>query len=147
MRWEMVIWASLAVLLIAAESIVPGAFLLWLGLAAAGVFLLVSLVPGLGVLAQVIAFVLLSFLSIAAYRRWFARRAPRSDNPTLNRRADQLVGRETVLLRGTEHGNGQVRLDDAYWMVSGVPLAEGTRVRITGVDGMVLRIDRVDDGQ
>ena len=56
MRAEVIAWAVLALLLIAAETLAPGAFLLWMGLAAAAVFLGVLLVPGIPVLAQVAAF-------------------------------------------------------------------------------------------
>ena len=141
MRWEMVLWASLAVLLIAAESFVPGAFLLWLGVAAAGVFVLVSLFDDLGVLTQVIAFVLLSFASIAVYRAWFRHRGARSEQPLLNRRADQLVGRVVVLHQAIVEDGGQVRIDDAYWRVQGPALPAGARVRIVAVEGAVLRVE------
>ena len=39
MRWDVFAWAALALLLFAAEALAPGAFMLWLGLAAAAVFL------------------------------------------------------------------------------------------------------------
>ena len=39
MRTELIVWAGLALLLIAAETLAPGVFLLWLGFAAAAVFL------------------------------------------------------------------------------------------------------------
>ena len=58
MRAELLVWGSLAVLLVAAEMLVPGAFLLWLGVAAGAVFLLLLFVP-LTPLWQVVAFVAL----------------------------------------------------------------------------------------
>ena len=45
MRWEVVAWAAVALLLFAAETLAPGAFMLWMGFAAAAVFLGVLLVP------------------------------------------------------------------------------------------------------
>jgi membrane protein implicated in regulation of membrane protease activity len=44
MRLELVVWAGLALLLIAAEALLPGVFLLWLGFAAAAMFLLLLVV-------------------------------------------------------------------------------------------------------
>src|SRR3546814_2463291 len=73
MRWDVFIWAAVALLLMAAETMAPGAFMLWLGFAAAAVFVGVLLVPGIPVLAQVAAFVVLSFISIQVYRKWFRR--------------------------------------------------------------------------
>ena len=143
MRWEMVVWAGLAVLLIAAETFVPGAFLLWLGIAAAGVFVLVSFMADLNVLTQVIAFVVFSFASIAIYRAWFRKRGRPSEQPLLNRRAEQLVGRVVVLHQGIVAGSGQVRIDDAYWQVQGPDLPAGAQVRVTAVQGAILQVDAV----
>lgn len=76
MRWDMAVWAVLALLLIAAETLVPGAFLLWMGIAAAAMCLLVLVLPDIALLWQIVASVLLSFLSVQVYRTWFAARAP-----------------------------------------------------------------------
>ena len=42
MRWEVVGWGALALVLFAAEALVPGAFMLWIGIGAAAVFVLVA---------------------------------------------------------------------------------------------------------
>ena len=55
MRWDVFAWAALALLLIAAEALAPGAFMLWLGFAAIAVFVVVLFVPGIPLLAQVAA--------------------------------------------------------------------------------------------
>lgn len=142
--WQMVTWAAVALLLFAAEALLPGAFMLWLGFAAAAVFVLVLLLPGMPVLAQVAAFVVLSFVSIQVYRTWFRGRERKSDQPALNRRAQQLVGRVVALDRGIEQGRGRVQIADAYWEVLGPELPAGASVRVTGVDGMSLRVEAAD---
>ena len=141
MRWDVFAWAAVALLLFAAEAMAPGAFMLWLGFAAAAVFLVVLLVPGLPLLAQAALFVVLSFLSIQAYRRWFRGREPQSDKPALNRRAAALVGRVVPLERGIVNGHGRVQIADAYWDVSGPELPAGAPVRIVAADGMSLRVE------
>ena len=141
MRWDVFGWAVLALLLFAAEAMAPGAFMLWLGLAAAVVFLGVLLVPGIPVLAQVAAFVVLSFVSIQAYRRWFRGREPQGDKPTLNRRTAALVGQVATLHEPIVDGRGRVQIADAFWEVRGPDLPAGTRVRVTGADGMSLHVD------
>jgi membrane protein implicated in regulation of membrane protease activity len=141
MRWDVFGWAVLALLLFAAEAMAPGAFMLWLGLAAAVVFLGVLLVPGIPVLAQVAAFVVLSFVSIQAYRRWFRGREPQGDKPTLNRRTAALVGQVATLREPIVDGRGRVQIADAYWDVSGPDLPAGARVRIAGAVGMVLQVE------
>ena len=140
MRAEVIAWAVLALLLIAAETLAPGAFLLWMGLAAAAVFLGVLLVPGIPVLAQAAAFVVLSFVAIQVYRKWFRKTARQSDQPLLNRRGAQTIGRVAVLEQPIDRGQGRIRLDDAFWTVEGPDLPAGTTVRVIAVDGMVLKV-------
>ena len=75
MRWDVFAWAAFALVLFAAEAVLPGAFMLWLGFAAAAVFVAVWLLPvEVPLLAQVAAFVVLSFVSIRVYQRWFRGR-------------------------------------------------------------------------
>ena len=141
MRWDVFAWAALALLLFAAEALAPGAFMLWLGLAAAAVFLGVLLVPGIPMLAQAAAFVVLGFVSVQVYRTWFRGRGRASDQPALNRRSAALVGRVLPLERAIVDGRGRVQIADAYWEVTGPDLPEGTRVRIVGGDAMTLQVE------
>lgn len=140
MRWELVVWACLSLLLITAEVFVPGSFLLWLGLAAAAVFAVTALLPGLGVLTQVCAFVVLAFIAIAIYRQWFSHAGASSDQPLLNRRAEQLIGQVVVLAQPIVGGQGRVQIGDAFWMVSGADLPAGSAVRVVAVEHMVLKV-------
>ena len=141
MRWDVFAWAAFALLLIAAEVLAPGAFMLWLGFAAAAVFLLTWLVPGIPVLAQVAGFVVLGFASIQIYRKWFRQRERPSDQPALNKRAAALVGQVVPLERAIVDGRGRVQIADAYWDVAGPELPAGSHVRIVGADAMTLRVE------
>lgn len=140
MRWDVAGWAAVALLLFAAETMAPGAFMLWMGFAATVVFLGVLLVDGVPLLAQVAAFVVLSFISIQIYRTWFRGTARTSDKPLLNRRAEQLVGKVTRLDQPIVGGRGRVKIDDAFWVVDGPDLPVGTQVRVVAVDGMTLKV-------
>ena len=141
LRWDVVAWAAVALLLFAAEALAPGAFMLWMGFAAAAVFVSVLFVPGIPLLAQIAAFVVLSFVSIQVYRKWFRHRARESDRPTLNRRAAQHVGRVVPLERAIESGQGRVKIGDAFWTVEGPDLPAGTPVRIVATDGSSLQVE------
>jgi len=140
MRWDVVAWAAIALLLFAAEAMAPGAFMLWMGFAASAVFVGVLLIPGIPVLAQVAAFIVLSFISIQIYRRWFRRNEPQSDRPHLNQRANTLVGHVAPLDQAIVNGRGRVQIADAFWVVEGADLPAGTPVRVVAVDGMVLKV-------
>ncbi len=141
MRWDVFVWAAVALLLFAAETMAPGAFMLWLGFAAVAVFVGTLLVPGIPVLAQVAAFIVLSFISIQVYRKWFRSREPQSDRPALNRRTAALVGRVVPLESAIAGGRGRVQIADAYWDVAGPDLPAGAEVRIVGADGMTLVVE------
>ena len=141
MRWDVFAWAAIALLLFAAEALAPGAFMLWLGFAAAAVFVGVLLVDGIPLLAQVAAFIALSFVSIQVYRKWFSSRERQSDQPALNRRTAALVGRVVLLERAIVDGRGRVQIADAYWEVTGPDLPEGARVRVVGGDAMSLQVE------
>ena len=140
MRWDVTGWAVVALLLIAAETLAPGAFMLWMGFAAVVVFLGVLLVPGIPLLAQVAAIVVLSFISIQVYRRWFRKAARQSDRPLLNRRAEQAIGMVVPLDQAIAGGRGRIRLGDAFWVVEGPDLPAGTPVREVAVEGKTLKV-------
>jgi len=143
MRAEVTLWAVASLVLMAAETIIPGAFLLWMGIAAAVVFLGVLLLPGIPELAQVAAFMVLSFISIQAYRKWIRGKGHerQSDHPTLNRRAAQHVGKVIALDTPIHAGNGRAKIGDAFWTVEGPDLPAGTSVRVVGVNGMNLQVE------
>ena len=141
MRWDVFAWAAVTLVLFAAEAMAPGAFMLWLGFAAAAVFLGVLVIPGIPLLVQVGAFIVLSFVSIQVYRRWFRGREPQSDRPALNRRTAALVGQVVVLREAIVNGRGRVQIADAYWTVTGPDLPAGTPVRIAGADDMTLQVE------
>jgi membrane protein implicated in regulation of membrane protease activity len=144
MRWDVFTWAAVALLLFAAEALAPGAFMLWLGFAAVVVFLAVLLLPGIPLLAQVAAFIVLSFVSIQLYRKWFRGHERQSDQPALNRRAAALIGRVVPLERAIVDGRGRVQIADAFWEVSGPELPAGAPVRIVGADTMTLRVEAAE---
>ena len=142
MRWDIFGWAAMALLLFAAEALAPGAFMLWLGFAAVAVFLAVWVIPGIPLLVQAAAFVVLSFASIQVYRTWFrGNDTGHSDQPALNRRTAALVGRVVPLEHAIVDGRGRVQIADAYWEVTGPDLPAGTPVRISGGDAMTLQVE------
>ena len=138
------LWAAITLLLLAGEVLVPGAFMLWLGFAAAAMFVITWLFPDLPFLAQAVLFTVLGFTSILVYRKWYRNREPESDQPALNRRTQQLIGRIVPLERAIERGTGRVQIADAYWTVAGPDLPAGASVRIIDADGLTLIVEAVD---
>ena len=144
MRAEVIVWACVSLILIAAETVAPGVFMLWLGIAAAVVFAVVLLVPGIAPLWQAIGFIVLSFVSIAVYRRYYRKSDQQSDQPLLNRRAEQFVGKVFVLESDIVNGTGRIKMGDALWTVAGPELPAGSTVRVTAADSMILQVIPAD---
>ena len=138
---QMIIWGIAALLLMAAEVMAPGIFLLWLGLAAAVMFFLVWLLPDMSTLWQAVSFVVLSFVSIGIYIKFVRNRFSAPDQPLLNRRGEQLVGKVLPLHEPIVNGLGRVKLGDALWTVEGPELSAGTLVRIVGAQSMTLKVE------
>jgi len=144
MRPEVIAWACLALLLIAAEVIAPGVFMLWLGIAAGVVFAVVLLVPGIPPPLQALGFIVLSFATIGIYRRYFRKLDAQTDQPLLNRRAEQFVGKVYVLDSAIVNGYGRIKVGDALWTVTGADMPAGSKVRVTAADSMTLQVDPAD---
>lgn len=142
-------WWVLAGVLLLAEVLLPAFFFLWLAIAAAVVGLLLLLVPTLGWEYQVLAFSGLSVASIVAFRVYGHRVGTPTDQPALNRRGEQYVGRSFTLERPIVNGLGEQRVDDTTWRIAGPELPAGTRIKVVGVDGVILKVrpDRPDPGQ
>ena len=136
------LWWILALLLIAGELLLPGYFLLWIGLAAAAMGVVLWVDPTLGLLAQAIGFGLLAFASCVGYARWLRprleRRAPGGER--LNRRAEQLIGQRYELIEPIVNGRGKARVGDGQWLVSGPDLPLGTTVEVVAVEGATLQV-------
>lgn len=134
-----IFWAVLALVLIGLETAAPGILLLWFGFAAAGVFLLV-LGFHLSTPAQMMLFVLLSFISVAVYWKFFRKAGEQTDQPLLNRRQEQMLDRVFSLESAIVNGEGRIKVGDAFWQVQGPDLPQGTSIRVVGVEAGVLRV-------
>lgn len=138
-------WLVLAMLLVIVEIVAPSFFFLWIA-TAAGVMALVTLVvPSLHWETQFLLFGAISIGTLLA--QWLILRHVRpapSDQPSLNRRGEQYTGRRLTLVEPIENGYGAVRVDDTRWRVTGPPLPAGRTVRVTGLEGMTLRVEADD---
>jgi inner membrane protein len=134
-------WIILGVLLIGVELLAPGAFFLWLGLAAIVTGLLDSVLD-LSWQASALIFALLSVGAVVLGR--FVTRSktqPDAEVAPLNQRGQSLVGRVFTLETPIKDGEGRVRVDDSSWRVVGADRFAGAKVRIVRVEGSTLVVD------
>ncbi len=139
-------WWVAAALFVVIEVFAPGVVFLWLGLAALVVGLVVLVLPSLAWELQVLAFAVLSVAAVIVGRRYvFPDRSETDDDSTLNRRAQQYVGRVFVLYEPIAGGVGKARVADGFWTVEGPDLKAGTRVRVTGIRDGRLQVVRAEE--
>lgn len=132
-------WLVFAVALAAAETMLPGAVAIWFAASAALIGLLLIVIP----IPWQWQFLLFAVLGLAAMLWYLDYRKKHPDNdeqPNLNQRGQQYVGKELVLVEAIEQGAGKAKLGDGVWKVSGPELPAGARVRVTGVDGTILTV-------
>lgn len=134
-------WWIAGVVLLILEVMAPATFFLWLAISAGIVGLLSWLFP-IGWEFQVLIFAVLSVVSVVIWRAWLKPHAEASDQPTLNRRGEQYVGRVVTLTEPIANGVGRIRIADATWGVEGPDLPAGTRIRIAAVVGTRFRVEQ-----
>ena len=134
-------WWILALGLIIIETVLPGTFFLWMGISAIVLGLLAWLIPAMSWEMQLMLFAILSLVSIVGWRMWQRRHPDESDQPNLNRRAEQYVGRVFTLETPIENGYGKVRVGDTLWRVKGGEAPVGSKVKVTSVDGVILVVE------
>jgi membrane protein implicated in regulation of membrane protease activity len=141
-------WMVLGFVLLVMEIIAPGIFMLWIGIAALIIAAISLLIWDAAIWTwqvQVLAFLALSLLSAYVGKRWVSRRHDPTDQPLLNRRGAQLVGRMATLAEPIKDGRGRIKLGDTLWRVSGPDLPAGTQVRVTSAadTDLELTVERV----
>jgi len=133
-------WFVVAVALSALEAIVPGVHFIWFGVAAFIVGAL-GLATGMAWEWQLIIFDILSCITVFLARRYAAPDVAASDQPGLNARAEQYVGRVVTVEEPIADGRGKVRVGDTVWNAQGSDAPQGARVRVTGANGTVLVVE------
>jgi membrane protein implicated in regulation of membrane protease activity len=134
-------WLILAVLLFILEAVVPGVHFLWFGIAAVVVGAL-AMATGMAWQFQIIAFAVISVLTVFWVRRYVRPEVAASDLPNLNIRGQQYIGRSVVVEQAIQNGRGRVRVDDTLWQAKGPDAPAGARVTVTSSEGSVLVVER-----
>jgi inner membrane protein len=133
-------WWILGAVLAAVETLLPGVLAIWFGAAAlvVGALLLVGLpIPWQ---LQLVLFAVLGVVALMLWRRFRNPEAPESEQPALNQRGQRYVGQSFTLVEPIQGGNGKIQVGDTVWLVQGSDAPAGARVRVTGVNGTVLKV-------
>lgn len=145
-RYGAWLWFVVAVVLMVLETIVPGIHFLWFGVAA-GVVGLLALVAPIAWQWQVILFTLFSAVTVLWVRRSTNPDVAKTDEPVLNVRGAQYIGRAVTVENAIQNGRGRVRVGDTIWPAEGEDAPKGASVTVTGVNGTVLVVSTAGDDE
>jgi len=137
-------WLSIGVLLIIIELAAPGAMVMWLGIAAIALGLIVAITP-ISWELQIFLFSVISIGSILSWRARIKRHPQQSENPSLNKKTNQLIGSQHHLSEAIVAGRGKINIDDSLWIATGPDLPEGSQVVIVNVEGNRLEVRAVNE--
>ena len=132
-------WFILAAVMMLLESVIPGVHFMWFGMAAVAMAFVTLAVP-MPFAYQLVLFAILSLVSIYTARRYWALQDFVTDNPDLNNRGQQYVGRTVTVVEPITNGRGKVSVGDTVWPAEGADTPAGTNVKVTGVKGTVLQV-------
>jgi len=124
------------------EVFVSGFFFIWMAVAAAIVGAVLMLFPGMDWKIQLVIFSILSVASIALFRRYQKAHPVTTDQPELNRRSRQYIGRTFTLQTPIVNGVGVLHVDDTTWRIVGEDMPEGQNITVVDVDGVLLKVEK-----
>ncbi len=134
-------WFVLSLILMGIEILAPGAFFLWLGLAA-------LIVAGVSVLhvftwpIQLILFAVISVVVVWIGRPFYEKLSHQQKN-SLNQGAHRFIGTVLVLELPIVNGHSRVTIGGSTWGVVGPDSDVGVKVKVVAIDGNSLVVEVV----
>ncbi len=134
-------WLILGLLLVIIELFLWSIFLLWFGVSAITMSIVVYLYPQLSLGIQLVAFILLSAATSFAAIRFFP---VRTVDDEISRKAKDHIGKECTVI-STDNDVIKVRLGESLWFAEGFDMSVGQKVRVTGTDDSTLIVEPVQE--
>lgn len=139
-------WLVFGILLLVAETLGAGGFLIGIAIAAFVQSIIAVSANNLSWDFQLLLFGLNSLLFTVIYWKFFRKFNQKTDAPTINNRAAQLVGRQLLLEQPLTNGVGKILIGDTFWRATAdSELPAGTKVEIVSSEGMNLVVRAVTD--
>jgi hypothetical protein len=85
----------------------------------------------------------LSAFGLWYWRQYSVQQRDLDSASSPQRTGERFIGRIVTVPKGIENGSGRVQLGPQKWSLRGPDVPAGAQVRITGVDGRVLIVDRM----
>ncbi len=98
------------------------------------------LFPGLDWRGQFLLFAVMSVISGVLWWRQQKNNPTPSEQPGLNQRGTELLGRTFNLHEAIVEGRGKIKAGDTLWLVTGPDLPSGQAVKVTAINGVILTV-------
>lgn len=140
-------WLVLGFCLIGLELLIPSFTIIWFGLGAVAVALLVLVVPGVPLWLQVL---LWAIASVMFTLMWFKYLRPKSRTHA-GQSKEALIGETGIIIRGTvdSYAKGTVRFRiailgaDEWTCYADEPLSVGDTVQVEDIEGQMLKVRKL----
>ena len=136
-------WWLIALVLLVLEILTPGYFFMWMAASGFLTGAIVLLMPALTMNMQILIFSILSIVAIIVWKFYGKRHPITSDQPLLNKRGDQYIGRVFSLYEPIKNGQGKIKVDDSIWKVHGEDCDINSRVKVIAIRGTVFEVERL----
>ena len=138
-------WASLGIILLIMEILGTAGFLIGSAIAAFLMAAIISIAPDIDWKWQLAIFSSTAIVFSIIYLKRFANFNEDSDQPHLNKRAAQHIGKRYTLNEAIVNGQGRIQVGDTFWKITcDEDLEMATQIEVTGVDGMTLKVKATD---
>ncbi len=136
-------WLVLGVVLMVAEVVVPGVYLLWVGLAALLTGIVAYVLPNLGWEIHAVFFAIAMVGCAVLGYRLYAKGGAEENG--LNRRGTEFIGQTYTLETAVVGGVGRLKVSDSPWRIVGPDLPAGAKIRIVAIKGTSLEFEEVKE--
>lgn len=143
-------WLAVGLVLVGLELVIPSFTIVWFGLGAVVVGIILALVPGFPLFAQILTWTVVSALLTFAWFRFFN---PKSSRTFSGSSKDAVVGEIGLVIRAAEpYDKGRVKFQlpvlgtDDWPCKADEPLEVGDRVKVVDVEGHVLKVEKTAKG-
>lgn len=136
--WNWLIFGGLLILL---ELVVPGFFLLFIGVAAVAVGV-VALNFEMAWQIQWLLFSAFSAAGVLVARSFWMSNEPAADQPHLNNPVEKLIGQSFVVVEEFQNGSGKIQVADTRWIAKGADMPVGTNVTVVKTDGTQIFVEQ-----
>lgn len=143
-------WLVVGLVLIGLELIVPSFTIVWFGLGAVLVGIVMVFAPGYPLPAQILTWTVVSAVLTLAWFRYFN---PRTNKTFSGSSKGAVVGETGLVIRSAEpFSKGRVKFQlpllgaDEWPCLADEPLEVGDRVKVVDVEGHVMKVAKIEKG-